>query len=108
MKHENSCRCLSCLSWQIMKPDHLEPTAEGRPEKQQDAINPDHYKIGGIEMFQILRAKLSPEGFKGYLAGCVFKYMARYEHKGGLQDLNKAKRYLEELIEFYEESKNPS
>lgn len=64
-----------------------------------DNINPDHYKVGGIETIDYMQAKLSPEGFRGYLAGNVIKYISRYEHKNGLEDLRKAKWYLERLIE---------
>lgn len=64
----------------------------------KDAINPDHYKQGGIETIDIMQAKLSPEGFKGYLTGNVIKYISRYDHKNGLEDLKKAEWYLKKLI----------
>jgi hypothetical protein len=35
----------------------------------------------------------------GFLAGNVIKYVARYEQKGGLLDLEKAEHYLQKLIE---------
>jgi hypothetical protein len=35
----------------------------------------------------------------GYLAGNVIKYVSRYQDKNGLEDLYKAKHYLEKLIE---------
>lgn len=35
----------------------------------------------------------------GFIAGNVIKYVARYEKKGGLEDLRKAEHYLEKLIE---------
>jgi len=35
----------------------------------------------------------------GYLAGNVVKYVSRYQDKNGLEDLYKAKHYLEKLIE---------
>jgi len=37
--------------------------------------------------------------FKGYLKGNIFKYVWRYEYKNGVEDLRKAKWYLERLIE---------
>lgn len=36
----------------------------------------------------------------GYLEGCVVKYVSRHSEKGGVEDLQKAKHYLEKLIEF--------
>jgi hypothetical protein len=35
----------------------------------------------------------------GYLEGNVIKYVSRYKKKNGKQDLEKAKHYLEKLIE---------
>lgn len=35
----------------------------------------------------------------GYLEGNIIKYVTRYKEKNGLQDLHKAKHYLEKLIE---------
>jgi hypothetical protein len=36
----------------------------------------------------------------GFLAGNIIKYVCRYKQKGGIQDLEKAKHYVEMLIEF--------
>jgi hypothetical protein len=55
----------------------------------------DHYKIGGIETIDFLRAKLSREQYKGYLIGNVIKYLSRHEHKNDpLSDIEKAIDYL--------------
>lgn len=35
----------------------------------------------------------------GFIAGNVIKYVARYQKKGGLTDLQKANHYLEKLME---------
>ena len=35
----------------------------------------------------------------GYLEGNIVKYISRWEEKGGMQDLLKARHYLEKLIE---------
>ena len=39
----------------------------------------------------------------GYLEGNVIKYVSRWKDKGGIQDLEKAKHYLEKLIEVNQE-----
>lgn len=70
-----------------------------------DSINPDHYKVGGIETIEILEAKLSHDEFVGYLKGNVLKYITRASHKNGIEDLRKAYWYLDRLIgECYEET----
>ncbi len=38
---------------------------------------------GGIETIDFIKAKLTEEQFKGYLAGNVIKYLSRFEHKVG-------------------------
>jgi len=71
-------------------------------EKKADpeVVQPDHYTMGGIEVLDIMKAKLSQEKFEGYLEGNVIKYMMRSAYKGKrTQDLAKAHYYLERLIQ---------
>jgi hypothetical protein len=60
-----------------------------------DNINsPNHYNKGDIEVIDyILDQKFD------YLEGNVIKYVSRYRNKGGIEDLRKAKWYLEKLID---------
>jgi len=63
-----------------------------------DPINPSHYKQGGIECIEAIKAALG-EGFHDYLRGNVMKYLWRYKEKGGVNDLKKARWYLDRLIQ---------
>ena len=64
-----------------------------------DAINPDHYKVGGIEAIDYVKAKLSPEEYRGYLRGNALKYLSRAGHKDDTtQDYKKAQWFIERLI----------
>lgn len=58
-----------------------------------DPVNPQHYKTGGVETIDYLRAKLTPEEFLGFCKGNVIKYASRAAHKGGLEDYEKASWY---------------
>ena len=40
-----------------------------------------------------------------FAEGCVIKYVSRWRDKGGIQDLKKAKDFLEKLIEHEEAKK---
>jgi hypothetical protein len=61
---------------------------------------PSHYNQQGIECIQAIEASMTKEGFKGYLKGNCIKYLWRYSYKGKeKEDLEKAKWYLERLIE---------
>lgn len=65
-----------------------------------DPINPDHYKAGGIETIDYLKAKLTHEEFVGYCKGNVLKYVSRSGRKGSaIEDLRKAQWYINELVE---------
>lgn len=67
--------------------------------------NPKHYTSGSIEVIDIIKDSSSPEEFEGFLANNVKKYILRYKHKNGLEDLRKAKVYLEWLIEHNENNR---
>jgi hypothetical protein len=76
------------------------------PMKSTDPINPDHYKLNpqGIEAIDAIEASMSPTEFQGAMKKDVMKYIWRYRYKGKpLEDLKKAKWYLERLIASVEE-----
>lgn len=65
-----------------------------------DPVNsPSHYKVGGIETIDYMKAKSTPEEFKGHLRLTAIKYLSRTGYKGdALEDLKKAQWYLNRLI----------
>ena len=67
-----------------------------------DMVNhPPHYKVGGIETIDFIKAKLTPQEFRGYLLGNVFKYASRAGHKGNsAQDMGKMAWYASRLSEL--------
>lgn len=71
-----------------------------------DMVNhPQHYTQGGIECIDALKA--ATVGKRGIEAVCVaniIKYLWRYEEKNGVEDVRKAKWYLERLLKELEES----
>jgi hypothetical protein len=70
-----------------------------------DAVNkPAHYNQGSIECIEAMKIVLTPEEFRGYLKGNVFKYLWREKDKNGIEDLKKAKWYLDRLIDSFDES----
>jgi len=65
----------------------------------EDVVNnPSHYTQGNIEVIDFL----IDQNFD-YIAGNIVKYICRYRYKGNpVQDLRKAKYYLDRLIEIEE------
>jgi hypothetical protein len=68
-------------------------------EPKVDVVNhPPHYKVGGIEVIDFIKAKLTPEEFRGYLKGNVLKYTSRAGHKDdAAQDVDKMVWYATKL-----------
>lgn len=68
-------------------------------QSDDNVNNPDHYKSGGVETIDFIRAKLGEEGFEAYCVGNVIKYCTRYKLKNGKEDLAKARKYLDFILE---------
>jgi hypothetical protein len=84
---------------------HLHTPAEAEPEVdpralESDSVNhPPHYTKGGIECIDAIDAAVAnkPGGEAPYVAN-VIKYVWRYNDKGGVESLRKARWYLDRLI----------
>lgn len=70
--------------------------------RKPDAVNhPAHYNAGTIEIIDAIE-----EWDLGFHLGNVVKYVARADHKGNsLQDLRKARWYLDRKIQLMEKKK---
>lgn len=79
-------------------------TIQGRTFKINDVdkIQPDYYHKGGIDVIGFMETKVSKDEMRGFFRGNVLKYVTRFHEKNGVDDLNKAKYYLERLIELEE------
>ena len=76
-----------------------EDIADFLKEVENDSVyHPVHYTQGGIECIEAIKASMTPESFLGFLKGNVLKYLWRYEKKNGVEDLQKARWYLDRLI----------
>ena len=77
----------------------LEGSIEKESNMKNDNVNsPAHYRQGGIECVEAIKASMSQEGFRDYLKGNVMKYIWRYKHKGkAIEDIEKAIWYLNRL-----------
>lgn len=57
-------------------------------------VGGNHYKDNSIQPWDFI-----VQNELGYLEGNIIKYVSRHKSKNGMQDLQKAKHYLEKLIE---------
>jgi len=61
--------------------------------------NATYYDEGGIETLDIIKAKLTKDGYRGYLLGNLVKYVCRANYKGAFyRDIEKVKIYASELL----------
>ena len=65
-------------------------------------VGGDHYKSKKVQPWDAMESWMSPEQFEGFLRGNVIKYIARYKDKDGLKDVQKARHYLDKLLECLE------
>ena len=71
-----------------------------------DMVNhPPHYTSGGIECIDAIAAALSvhKDPMSAWLTGQILKYCWRWPLKNGVEDLKKARFYLDRLIRHEEE-----
>ena len=75
-------------------------------ENIPDMVNhPQHYTQGGIECIDALKAAtVGKRGIEAVCVANVIKYLWRYEEKNGIEDVRKAKWYIEHLLKELEES----
>jgi hypothetical protein len=75
---------------------------ESSPVTIHDPVTaPSHYRQGAVECIDAIKAALGDDGYEGYCQGQVMKYIWRYRHKNGVEDLRKASYYLTELIKQF-------
>ena len=67
-----------------------------------NANHPDHYNTAKIEAIECIRAALSDDELRGFIKGNVLKYLWREQHKGGIEDIKKAKWYLSYYLDEVE------
>lgn len=70
-----------------------------------DLINkPNHYQGRfGIESVDVMRNFMTHEQLSGFFLGNAIKYQLRYQKKNGLEDLKKARKNLNWLIDLLED-----
>jgi hypothetical protein len=60
----------------------------------EELKNPKRYNQGKIECWDYII-----DQDMNYLEGNIIKYVTRYKHKNGLEDLEKAKVYIDKLMD---------
>lgn len=80
----------------------IKSSSEEKGEIYDSVNHPFHYTSqGNVECIDAIENSMPHEAFEGYLKGNILKYIWRYRNKySPIQDLQKAKCYLDMLIEL--------
>lgn len=71
-----------------------------------DNVNhPSHYKTGKFECFDVMKEALGDDSVKDFCIVNAFKYIYRHKRKNGIEDIKKAKWYIDKYLEL-EDNKN--
>jgi len=78
--------------------DSLVKKAKSNNSANDVQVGGEHYKKQKIQTWDFIH-----QNNIGFLAGNVIKYIVRYKEKNGIEDLKKARHYLDKLIEVEDE-----
>ena len=82
--------------------DRTRTKATEEKQKDERVDKPSHYMLDGlnVESIDVIRSVLGIDGFKAHCRGCALKYLLRANKKNGLEDLKKARVYLNWEIDY--------
>ena len=71
----------------------------GHMDKQQDVVNhPSHYETGNFECFDVMIETQGAEAVMDFCLCNAFKYLYRHKRKNGIEDVKKARWYIDKFI----------
>ena len=72
-------------------------------DEHDEVTNPSHYQGSqGLEVIEVNKNFLEDEVLKSYCKGKILKYLLNESKQNGLEDLKKARKHLDWLIELEE------
>ena len=72
-------------------------------DDKEDMVNsPSHYTQGSIECIDAIAQVVKDlQGMEAMCTGNAIKYLWRWKHKNGVEDIKKAQWYLQRMIDNY-------
>ena len=86
------CGRSDCDTARCTKPNPAPPQTASALAKQEGG---GHYKDLKIQPIEYIHANNIP-----FAEGCAIKYLTRWRNKGGIEDLKKARHFIDLLIEL--------
>ena len=98
--------CLNCKSETYenfeSKPNDTNVSANHIATKCRDP-KAMYYSYGGVEVLDVIKGKMTPEQYKGWILWNLIKYACRANHKGQFaRDIEKVNFYSKEMFNILE------
>ena len=87
--------------WDTGRPETGVAQQPASPRANDTQVAGNHYKQFQIEPWDAII-----DWNLGYLDGNAVKYLSRWRHKNGIEDLKKARHYIDKLLETEMEKRN--
>jgi len=97
---QNSLQKIDQLTVAVVMDEPIAPHVELEDSQMHTQVGGSHYKDMAIQPVEFIH-----KNGIGYMEGNVIKYVSRWREKNGLEDLKKARHYIDLLIEM-ESGKN--
>ena len=79
----------------------IEITEKDLQDVPLDNVNhPSHYETGKIECIDVMLETQGEESVKAFCICIALKYLYRHKRKNGVEDVRKAKWYLDKYLEL--------
>ncbi len=72
-------------------------------EKHDNVEHPSHYETGKYECIEVMIEVMGVDAVKDFCVCNAFKYIYRHKRKNGVEDLEKAKWYINKYLELAKE-----
>lgn len=74
-------------------------------DSKNDIVNhPGHYETGKFECIEVMQEALGVDTVKNFCVCNAFKYLYRHKRKNGLEDIKKAKWYIDKYLDLCSDS----
>lgn len=104
-----SCKDTSCIGWGDAIVTHCTNYVDTDEPEKDDISIPSRYNIDGYDPYFVMRlwSKFDPDmsHMESIFRGNALKYLWRYRHKNGKEDLEKCIDELNKLLEEYNSEK---
>ena len=92
--NKNINDCITCHVGGDETPSHF------KAKKTDNVNHPAHYETGKFECIDVMIETQGVEAVKDFCLCNAFKYLYRHNGKNGVEDIKKAKWYIEKYLEL--------